>query len=221
MGDYYGIQGGSGGGGSTGSDQQTIWRDQVGASYTTGGLVFDLSATYSSLNSVFLTISNLSTMAAVRPEYALNSPSAGKVTVKLLKKRYVRVSSIDAGVTGQPAGVTVRTSSGGTAASESSHTHTIDHDHPSTNTNGITNGAGGSVNSPLGAAIEGHTHALDLPNYTGNSGAGTSHNHTDNTLYAHNHTLNQSATNFSLTEIANGTDLTAVRFNLLAFGVSL
>lgn len=64
----------------------------------------------------------------------------------------------------------------GTLASESGHTHAIDHDHGSftsgspSATEPIAGGAGTAASST-------HTHNIDVPAYTGSSGAGSAHTH--------------------------------------------
>lgn len=217
---YYGVQGGSGGGGSSGADQHTIWRTEPGtSSYPTGGFEIDLSNTYSSINSFFLTLQAVGSLVGYLPYYELDTPSAGIVTVKLMKKQYLRVSSID-GATNLPSGVTLLSASGGTTSSEDAHTHPTDHDHGSF-TSGVNNTPGAPSNlDALGPNMSSHTHTLDLPELLGTSGAGTSHNHEDNTLYAHKHTLTHTATGITLVELSNGTDISSATFNLLAFGVS-
>jgi hypothetical protein len=70
----------------------------------------------------------------------------------------------------------------GALAGEAAHTHAIDHDHPS-----FTSGAPSAAvdNTALGAdraATDTHTHSIDVPAFTGTSGAGSSHTHGLGTL---------------------------------------
>lgn len=67
--------------------------------------------------------------------------------------------------------------SGVTVSTDPGHTHSIDHDHAVVNTSG-----GAIVNIQAGAgavaATWDHTHTVDLPNHSANSGSGGSHAHT-------------------------------------------
>jgi hypothetical protein len=71
----------------------------------------------------------------------------------------------------------------GSTASESGHTHSIDHDHPSVTSGGPGTGlAAVSPGSGYLVAHSLHTHDVDLPAYSGTSGAGSSHSHSAGTL---------------------------------------
>lgn len=220
------ITGTGGGGGapaSTGPDQHHIIREQIGpSSYATGGFEVDLSAFLTSINYADLVVKKgaRGVLPAVDVLPQLNSSSAGKVKFKLMRRRYNRVSSVG-NVQGQPAGVTVQASSGVASSSESSHTHAIDHNHASFASAAASTGAGQVLLDVLGPSLATHTHTLDLPNLTGTSGAGTAHNHTDNSIYQHQHAITQVATNLANVEIANATDLSATTFYLLVTGVSV
>lgn len=218
---YYGIQGGSGGG-VTNNQYASFFSKTGPSSYTTGGFVIDLSATYSSLNNVVLIVKKGSrgTLPAGRLEYLPNTPDPGKVTVKVRKYQFDQVSSIG-NVQNQPSGVTVQGSSGVATSSEAAHTHSMAHDHAAqASTATTTTGAG--VNSSLitlGQNVTTHTHSVDVPNFTGNTGAGSSHNHVDNNLYAHSHTDTLTDTNLAASEVANATDLSSVTWLGMATGV--
>lgn len=216
---YYGVQGGSGAAATY--NQHTITGQWKETSYATGGFVIDLTATYSSLN--FLDIAE--TIASPPPqsiEYAitLNSPAAGKATVKLLRHRYEKVTALGNSANA-PAGVTIQTVSGQTSSSESSHTHAIDHDHGSFNSITPSNAGAGVLTDALGPNQDAHTHPLDLPNLTGTSGAGGSHNHTDNTIYEHSHSLTYTGTDETQPELANATSLSGIVWDICATGVKL
>lgn len=216
--------GGGGGGGSTTYNQYTVADEFIGpASYATGGMVVDLSKTMSSLNSLDLVVkkgSRGANLPLVRYETTLNSPSAGKATVKIVRKRVSEVSvigNINAG--SQPAGVTIQPTSGVASSNEAAHTHSIDHDHPSF-TSGAPSNTGASVLlNALGPNHSTHSHTLDLPNLTGTSGAGSSHNHQDNSIYQHQHGANQTSTDYSSAEVANATNLSGTTWLICATGV--
>lgn len=214
-----------GGGGSVTYNQHTIADEYVGpTSYPTGGFVIDLTKTFSTINFFDTPIvkkGSRGTLPAVRYEITRNSPAAGKVTVKIVRKRYDRTSTVG-NVSGQPSGVTVATSSGQTVTSESSHTHSIDHDHGSFASATGTPGTGGVVLLGLTAQNNTtHTHTLDLPNLTGTSGAGTSHNHTDDSIYQHQHSLTQTSTVYASSELPNATDLSGTTWYICANGVKV
>lgn len=215
--------GGGGAAGSTGASQQVIVRTEAGpSSYATGGWVIDLSTFLSSVGFAQLVtvLGSRGNLPAADLHVDLDTPTAGKVTVKVMRRRYDRVSAYG-NVTGQPAGVTVAAASGQTTGSEAAHTHSSTHDHASFTSAGPTSGAGQVLLDVVGAQQETHTHTLDLPSLAGTSGAGTSHNHTDNSIYAHNHGSTHSATNMASTELAAGTNLSTTRWRLLVVGVSV
>lgn len=214
----------SGGGGGT-FNQHTIADEYVGpASYPTGGFVIDLSKTFSSLNSLDLVVkkgSRGANLPAVRYEIVLDSPGAGQATVKIVRKRYDRTSTIG-NVSGQPAGVTIQAASGVVTSSESAHTHGMDHDHASFSSAVPSQTGAAVLLDALGnAGLLNHTHALDLPAFVGTSGAGTSHNHVDNTIYAHVHVIVEANTNYASSELPNATNLTGTTFYLAANGIKL
>lgn len=214
-----------GGGGSTTYNQHTIafeWTED--ASYPTGGFVVDLTKTFSTINFFDNPIvkkgSRGANLPAVRYEITRNSPVAGKATIKIVRKRYDRTSTVG-NVSGQPVGVTVQATSGVASSSESSHTHSIDHNHGSFTSGAASTGAGQVLLDVLGPSLATHTHTLDLPNLTGTSGAGTSHNHTDNSIYAHSHSITQTSTSYASSELPNGTNLSGTTWYMCVSGVKV
>lgn len=149
-------------------------------------------------------------------EYTLDSPSAGKVTIKVLKHQYDKTTAIGS-IIGLPAGVSSASSSGQTYDNESSHTHSMDHNHGAV-TSGSASVSGGGTTLDLTApiAISAHTHSFDVPNFTGNTGAGSAHTHTWDKIYEHQHVVTTAATDMSSAEIADATDLSGATFNYLA-----
>lgn len=217
MGDYYGVQGGSGSAATY--NQHTITGQWEEASYTTGGFTIDLSVTFSSLN--FLDIAEtIGAPPSQSIEYVivLNSPSAGKAKVKMLRHRYEKVTAIGNSANA-PSGVTIQTVSGQTSSSESSHTHAIDHDHGSFNSGSPSDSGVDTLLAVSVVNLTAHTHELDLPNLTGASGAGGSHNHTDNTIYQHSHDLTYTGTDETQVELTNGTSLAGIVWDICAMGV--
>src|SRR5690349_1481326 len=100
------------------NNQFVSFFEKIGpSSYATGGFVLDFSTTYSSLNSCHLIVKKGSrgALPAGRLGYLLNTPSAGKVTVKVFKVQFDQVSSV-AGVSSQPSGVTIQSASGVTTS---------------------------------------------------------------------------------------------------------
>ena len=215
---YYYPPGGAGGGGG-GGNQFVMFEQYDGGTYATGGFVIDLSATYSTLNWLKLALKTVgANLPVCQYELTYDSPAPGQATVKIMRHRYDLVSAFG-NVANQPGGVTVQAAAGGTSSSEAAHTHSIDHDHPSFTSAANANAGAGVLDQILGSSIGTHTHDLDLPNLTGTSGAGTSHNHTDNSIYQHQHGANQTATDLTTAELANGTDLSGTTWYLMASGV--
>lgn len=197
-----------------------IWEEATSL-YTSGGITVDLSKIYSSLNYLYLeTLSVQDLPGGYTQVVTLNSPSAGKAKVQLFGKRYDQVTTIGNINSGsQPTGVTIQAASGVASSSESSHTHSIEHNHASFNSNGRTDAGAAVLLDALGpVSFLNHNHALDLPNLTGTSGAGTSHNHTDNTIYQHQHSFSYTSTRFAADELANGVTLRDIWF-VVATGV--
>ena len=216
---YYGPPVVTGGGAGT-FNQYTIFFEDIGPTYATGGFVIDLTATFSTLNAFKLAVKK-GTRGNVpygRLRYALNSPSAGKATVIIEKFQQERVSSFD-NITGQPSGVTVLSASGGDSSAEAAHTHDATHDHAATASSAMTAAGAGVDTDSLAPAIDAHTHLVDLPSMALTSGAGTSHMHRDNNIYEHTHTITYTVTNVSTAELANAVDLSATTFYGVASGV--
>lgn len=210
----------TGGGGATTFNQYTMFFTKQGpASYSTGGFVIDLSATYSSLNRVKLGLKKgtRGNLGIGRLRYRLNVPSAGQVTVVVEKYRYDRITAFG-NVQNQPAGVTVAAGSGQVSSSEAAHTHSIDHNHAAqASSTPAAAGAGVGLDA-LGPNMSSHTHLVDLPNFTGTSGT-VSHNHVYNSIYQHRHRQLITLTNYALAEITAATNLAASLWFGVASGV--
>lgn len=190
------------------------------SSYPTGGFVVDLSSTFSSITSFGLTPQkgNRGSLPFGREEFILNSPSAGKVTVKLQGYQYSRVSSLD-NITGQPSGVTIQAASGSKVSADTTHTHDMTHDHAAQASAAMTAAGAGVDTDALGQALDAHTHSVDVPSQAFTSGAGSSHDHTDNSLYDHTHSTTYTVTNVSAAEVTNATNLSTTTFWGRAVGV--
>lgn len=189
------------------------------ASYAAGGFVVDCRKALSAVVDASLV---LRTRGATLVPYAvhatLDSPTAGQVTFKLMRRRFDRTSAVG-NVQNQPAGVTVASASGSSTAAEAAHTHPIDHDHATTTTSTPT-AAGVGVNTVGGLdAMTTHTHAVDIPNLVGTSGAGTSHSHVYNGIFQHAHVSTQTVTDVALVEFAAGTSLSTSRWWFFALGL--
>ena len=192
------------------------------ASYATGGFLLDLSATFSTLGSVELAIETLGSLMPVEYELTLNKDlsgvfAPGKAVIKLTRARYDKGTI--GNVSGQPGGVTIQASKTATGTTTgSSHTHAIDHDHPSTTSATPTAGGTNGVNSALGQpAISTHTHDVDIAAFVGSSGAST-HTHDRSFEYAHDHSNTQTSTNNTATEVASTTDLSGTTWRYFAIG---
>lgn len=194
--------------------------------YAAGGFTVDLSATFATVSYFAMAITTVgANLPPAHYEYALDSPSAGKVTVKVMRHRYDKVSSVD-NVSGQPAGVTVQTTSGQTVAAEAAHTHGVGsydaaaeaaHTHnQSALTAQAVDAVGGVGNATRVSAATGagtsHDHAL-----SGTSAAGSSHSHTDNNIYQHQHGNTQAETNAASVEMGS-TNLSGTTWRYLAVG---
>lgn len=194
----------------------SLWTDrQAGpASYTGGG--FTVVTTLTTVASFDAWIDTAGpNLGAVSFEFILNSPSAGSVKVKVLQEKFNLLDSLG-GPTGLPAGVTSPASSGSNVATETPHSHAIDHDHPIV-TSGLLSGGLGTVTQALLNAVNSstHTHTVDLALLTGTSGTQT-HQHTWNNIYAHAHTVTQSTVDVGLTQIIGGTNLSGALLNYIA-----
>lgn len=198
----------AGAGGAVTNNQWALTMEFVGpSSYTTGGFVVDLDATFSSLNALKLAVETVgANLPVCHYEITLNSPSPGRATVKIMRHRFDQVTAIG-NVTNQPAGVSILAASGGVSGSESTHTHSINHDHGSFSS--AINGTGGGqvLLNAVGPNLEQHTHTLDLPAFVGTSGSGSAHTHQDNSIYQHGHSITYAGTNLASVELPNSTNL--------------
>lgn len=183
------------------------------ASYATGG--FTIATGLASVDHLKLfVVTPGANLTHCHFEYSI---SGGNVTVKVMRNRFDETTSIDA-VTSLPGGVSLRTTSGGQYVANTTHTHSIDHDHGSVNASN-PNIAGGGVATAVGGINQTtHTHGFDTPNFTGTSGAGTTHTHTWNSLYQHQHLLTQTATQIAASELPNATNLSGATFFYRAIG---
>lgn len=146
------------------------------------------------------------------------SRNGGNLTVRIYKHMYDKLTAIGA-VSGLPAGVTAPASSGSTYDANAAHVHSMAHDHAAATSATMTAAGGGAVLDAVGSKdILLHTHSFDPPNFTGNTGAGSSHSHTWDNIYEHAHATTLTETDPTLTEIANGTDLSGTTFSWRAIG---
>lgn len=190
----------------------SLWTDTaVGpVSYTTGGMV--ITTTLATVVNFSLEVQTVgANLGQSLFDITLNSPAAGQVTVKVLQEMFDRQTTIGA-VTGLPASVTSRSSSGGTY-NTASHTHNLDHDHALATSSQRNNSSGGVVSGVATDNIASHTHSFNPPNFTGTpSSSEATHTHTWDSIYQHAHSLTNTATDLSTTELANGTDLSGTTF---------
>lgn len=192
------------------------------ASYAAGGFELDLTAQLSFVRYLSMEIETVGSLPSDEYEVLLNRDTAGvfapgKAVIRLLRDRYDKTTA--GAVSGQPASVTVQAAKFAAAnTTGSSHTHSIDHDHPSTVSSTPT-AAGAGVDAALAQpAVAGHTHAIDVPNFVGSSTA-TTHTHDRSYEYAHGHSLGTvTDTAVSLVEVANATNLSTTTWRYLACG---
>lgn len=195
------------------------------ASYASPGIVVDMSTTFAFLRYVEPAITTVGNLPPCKYEITLNDNQGtyamGKATIKLMRDRYDKQAN-GAGemdITGKPSGVTVRTVKFATAESTNSpHTHSIDHDHPSA-TSGTPTAGGDGVNAALGLpAISTHTHTVDVAAFTGSTPSSGQHTHDRSFEYDHNHSVTTTSTRMTATEISNGTNLSTTVWKLLVIG---
>jgi hypothetical protein len=192
------------------------------ASYATGGFVVDLSADFSSVDFFQLAIETVgANLPPCHFEVTRNSPTNGKVTVKVMRHRYDRATVPQGGVGNAPTGVTVQTSKQNSDG-ESGHTH--DTTIGALGTTNKTSGAPSATAAPTAgiASAPGtntHTHTTDIDHTHGTktSAAGTSHNHGSSFLYDHSHTVTQTETNAASVELGAGTNLSGTTLRWFAF----
>lgn len=190
-----------------------LWTEQAAgpASYTTGGFV--ITTTLSTVAGFSAEVEAAAGVPA-RFVYTLDTPAAGQVTVQVFQETY-QLESVGA-VSGLPAGVTAAAASGQNVATDTPHSHAIDHDHAITAASTLAAGGSGVM---TGVAVGGvntstHTHTANLPNHTGTSGTQT-HQHTWDHIYQHQHALSTATVDVTLVEVANGTNLSAVLLNFM------
>lgn len=181
------------------------------ASYATGGFV--ITTTLSTVNAFDVCITTAdSDLTSFRPVFTRNSPGAGQVTVKLMRKQYDKLTDIGA-VSGLPAGVSAAATSGQTYDADTTHVHSMAHDHAAATSGTMTGPSGGALLDAVGSKdILLHTHSFDPPNFTGNTGVGSSHSHTWDNIYEHQHSTTNTETTASLSEVPNTTDLSGATF---------
>lgn len=219
---FFGPFGGGGGAAAT-YNQHTIADEYVGpSSYPTGGFVIDLTPTYSSLNSLDLVVkkgSRGANLPAVMYEITLNSPANGKATVKVMRKRYERTTSVGNSANA-PVGVTIQTVSGQSSTAGTSHTHDYDHDHAPVTSSGPTNSGAAVLLNALGPNHSTHTHVFDMAFHLGLvTGTESAHTHVDNTVYQHGHDVTYTTNNVIQSELSNATNLSGTTWYICATGV--
>ncbi len=191
------------------------------ASYATGGFLLDLSATFSTLGFVDLSVETLGTLMPVHYVFTLNKDltganAPGKCVIKVMRDRYDAMTV--GNVSGNPASTTVQASKTATGTTTgSSHDHAMNHDHPIA-TSGAMSAAGGAVVAlAAGVQLVGHTHTVDVASFTGNTTA-TTHAHDRSVEYEHNHAPTVAETNAASVEVAAATNLSGVTWRYLASG---
>lgn len=192
-----------------------IWTEEaVGpASYTTGGFVITTSLPTLTFFDV-----NIKTpggvLGQIEFDVTLNSPAAGEATVRVMRLNVDPISAIGS-PNSLPASITNRTTSGGSTDAQPSHTHIMDHNHAVSPASTVPGTPAGTVlTAATGPAAQLHTHTVDLPNFTQNTGAESGGNtHTWNSLYQHQPTFSNVATDPVRTELAAATVLSAATFN--------
>lgn len=193
-----------------------LWTDESAHGpnpYATGG--FDIVTGLTTVAFFSIGVEIAGNIGQASFDIALNTPSAGSVRIKVMQTDYDQQTTIGS-PTGYPAGVTNRTSSGGTYDTVS-HTHTMDHNHAVTPASGAPTGATAfTLALALQPNSSTHTHTVDLPNFTASVVAESAHTHTWNNIFQHQHALTNTQTDTAAVELANGTNLSTSRFNYLA-----
>ena len=181
------------------------------ASYATGG--FTIATGLAAVS--FADVQVQTVGANLPPCHFEFTRSGGNITVKAMRHRYDEPGASVGAVSGLPAGVSAAAASGQSYDANTTHLHTINHDHGATTSAAPTAGGVG-VNTLLGSGnLSTHTHSFDVPNYTGNSGT-TTHVHTFDSLYEHQHAVTNTQTDEISSELPNGTDLSGTTFLYLA-----
>lgn len=196
-----------------------LWSNTTtGPTYATGGYTVATSLTTVTAADVDIQTPGAN-LGRVNYIVIPNTP-AGGFTVKIYRRNFDLLSF--GSPTGLPAGVSNQVTSGQTVASESSHTHDAAHDHAVSSASATMSGGSGQVTQAVtgGVATSTHTHTVNLPNFALTTGAGSSHNHTWDNIYQHQHSITNTTTDLGLTELANGTDLSGATINYVAVGAA-
>lgn len=198
------------------------------ASYATGGFVVDLSATFTDIDFFALAITTVgANLPPCHYEYALNTPTAGKVTCKVMRHRYDRATVGDTSAQNPPSGVTLQGASGAAVAAGSAHTHGngtlavgdhAAHTHEQSASTALSVDVGGVGNATRVSVATGDPSAVLTHSVAGALGNESSHTHVDNNLYQHGHVVTQTETNAASVELANATNLSGSAFMYLAAG---
>lgn len=195
----------------------SIWTEaQAGpASYADGGI--PVTTSLASVEACTVVVSAPgANLGQVEFDIALNSPGAGQVTIKVMRKVYRKLTAITEPIE-VPANIAVRTTSGGTYLVVN-HNHSIAHDHAAATSGTPTAAGGGSTLGVGGIALTTHTHSFDPPNFTGNSGIESGHTHTWDNIYEHQHSVTNTETDVNVTELTAGTDISDATLNLFVVG---
>lgn len=181
-----------------------IWTDTAaGPTYATGGVT--VATGLSTVDFFYVQISDPGTNLNGAYLFPV-SRSGANATYKIMVEHYDKLTNVG-GVTDLPASVSLASANDQTVEADASHVHPNTHDHPATNSAAATFGGGGVQTAVGGVNSNTHSHTFNPPNFTEDTGAGDSHEHTWNNLYEHNHTPTNTETNATYVELPNGTDL--------------
>ncbi len=191
------------------------------ASYAAGGFLVDFSSQFTHLGYLEPLVVTRGVLPSVQYEITLNrnlagTYSPGQAVVKVMRDRYDR--AVNGAVSGNPASTTVQAALTAAATTTGSgHTHSMNHDHPSTTSTVNTTGGAAVVSAGGGPALLSHTHTVDLANFTGSTASAT-HTHNREFEYDHDHPLTTADTVYAYTEIAAATNLSGGTWKMLAGG---
>ena len=194
------------------------------ASYATGGFLVDATADFNSIGFMSVGVLIRGSLPACSYEMLhdmdLSSVEAfGKGVVKIVTGTFDKASM--GNVSGEPGSVGVRSSKFAAANSTgSAHTHTMNHDHPSvTSGNESTAGTLGVLLAAGGGNMRNHNHVFDVASFSGSTdSAGSTHTHDRSFEYEHSHGNTQAATDITLGELANGTNISTTIFMVTVYG---
>lgn len=193
------------------------------ASYSAGGFVVDLSSVFSTLEFIELSVTTIGANLPpfhleIQPNRDSSGFSQGKALVKVMRDRYDKATV--GVVSGNPGGTSVQAAKAATAnTTGSSHSHSIDHDHPQTTSSTPVSGGNG-VNSAVGQpGISDHVHLVDVAAFVGNTPSDGTHAHDRSFEYDHNHSVTNTETTSASVEITAGTNLSGTTWRY--FGVGL